>query len=150
MVGDKVGGNNSMKGDGHAAGRLLLGAPKSVAYNRVSVTEKRFTMIGIAALDGSPVMCVLIISTTTRDLSIGTRIDFTVTPSGDANDSDNFFFNNSGPGKYIPGPPTCKFCGKEVPALVMFNKSGTTTSEILVGVLSTLEVMNVIPRDQHN
>ena len=43
FVGDEVGGNISMKGDGHAAWRLLLGAPKSVAYDRVSVTEKRFT-----------------------------------------------------------------------------------------------------------
>ena len=147
FVGDEVGGNISMKGDGHAAGRLLLGAPGSVAYDRVSVTEKRFTMIGLTALDGSPVMCILIIAAKTKDLSVETGIDITITPDGDAEDSDNFFFNNSGPGKYFPGPPTCKFRGKEIPALVRWNESGTITSEILVEVLSTLDVMNVIPRD---
>ena len=55
FVGDEVNGNISMKGDGHAAGRLLLGAPGSVAYDRLSVTEKRITMIGLTALDGSSV-----------------------------------------------------------------------------------------------
>ncbi len=33
-----------------------------LAYDRVSVTEKRFTLISLTALDGSPVMCILIIS----------------------------------------------------------------------------------------
>ena len=105
FIRDGVGDNISMKGDGHAAERLLLGAPGSVAHDQVSVTEKRFTMIGLTTLDGSPVMCILIIAAKTKDLSVATEIDITVTPDGDADDFDNFFFNNSGPGKYFPGPP---------------------------------------------
>ena len=67
-----------MKGDGHVTGKLLLGTPESVAYDRVSVTEKRFTMIGLTALNGSPVMCILIIAQKVKDLSIETGIDVTV------------------------------------------------------------------------
>ena len=149
FVGDEVGGNISMKGDGHAAGKLLLGAPESVAYDRVSVTEKRFTMIGLTALDGSPVMCILIIAQKVKDLSIETGIDITVNPDGDPKDGDHYFFNNSGPGKYFPGPPTCTFRGKEIPALVRWNESGNITSDILVEALSTLDVMKVIPRNDN-
>ena len=138
-----------MKGDGHAAGKLLLGAPESIAYDRVSVTEKRFTMIGLTALDGSPVMCILIIAQKVKDLSIETGIDITVDPIGDPKDGDHYFFNNSGPGKYFPGPPTCTFRGKEVPALVRWNESGNITSDILIEALSTLDVMKVIPRNDN-
>ena len=77
-------------------------------------------------------MYILIIAGKTRDLSIETGIDITITPDGQTGDSDNFFFTNSGPGKYFPGPPTCRFRGKDIPALVRRNESGTITSEILV------------------
>ena len=60
-MGDEVGGNISMRGDSHVGGRLFLSTPDSVAYDRVSVSEKRFTLIGLTALDGTPVMCILII-----------------------------------------------------------------------------------------
>ena len=79
-----------MKGDGHAGGKLLLGAPETVAYDRVLVTEKRFTLIGLTALDGSPVMCILIIQGKTKDLSVETGINIRVTPEGDAEDGDTY------------------------------------------------------------
>ena len=147
FVGDEVGGNISMRGDDHVGGRLFLSAPNSVAYDRVSVSEKRFTLIGLTALDGTPVMCILIIQGKQKDLSVETGIDITVVPEGDPKDGDTYFFNNSGPGKYFPGPPTCTFHGKEIPALVRWNESGSITSEILVEAISTLDVMNVVERD---
>ena len=64
-----------MKVDGYIGGKFLLGAPEAVAYDRVSVTDKRFTLIGLTALDGSPVMCILIIQGKTKDLSVETGID---------------------------------------------------------------------------
>ena len=40
----------------------------------------------------------------------------------------------------------CKICGKTTPLLVQLNESVTITSEIL----ATLDVLNVIPRDDKN
>ncbi len=40
FIGDEVGGNISIKEDGHAGGELLLGAPEAVTHDRVSVKEK--------------------------------------------------------------------------------------------------------------
>ena len=76
LVGDKVGGNYlNMSGDGHSGGQLFLTGSKQVPYQRVSTTEKRFTMIGLMSLDGTPVMCVLIIHGKKRSLAIETGID---------------------------------------------------------------------------
>ncbi len=60
FIGNKLGNNISMKGDGHVGGRPLLNAPRPIAYDQLSVSDKRFTLIGLMALDGSPVMCILI------------------------------------------------------------------------------------------
>jgi len=147
FVGDEVGGNISMKGDDHVGGILFLTSPDTVAYDRVSVSEKRFTLIGLTALNGAPVMCVLIIQGKTKDLSVETGIDIKVVPEGDPKDGDTYFFKNSGPGKYFPGPPTCRFRGRDIPALVRWNKSGSISSDILVEAISTLDTMNGIPRD---
>ena len=149
FVGDEVGGNLSMRGDGHAGGKLLLTAKGSVPYGRASHTEKRFTMIGLTALDGTPVLCVLILQGMKRDLSVETGIDITVNPVGKTDDGDTYFFNNTGTGKYFPGPPTCQFRGKTIPALVRWNESATITSEILTEMLATLDVLSIIPRDDN-
>lgn len=149
FVGDEVGGNLSMKGDGHAGGKLLLTGQGSVPYARASHVEKRFTMIGLTALDGTPVLCVLILQGVNKDLSIETGIDITVDPKGRPEDGDTYFFQNTGVGNYFPGPPVCQYRGKTIPALIRWNESATITSEILVEMLSTLDVLNVIPRDDN-
>ncbi len=99
FVGDEVGGNLSMKGDGHAAGKKLLTATESVPYNRASHVEKRFTMIDLTALDGSPVLCALIIQGVQKNLTIKTGIDISVNPEGNPEEGDTYFFKNIGSGK---------------------------------------------------
>ena len=70
-------------------------------------------MINLIALGGSPVMCILTITTKTRNLVIENRIYINITPDGNTHyDSDNFFSNKSGPGKCSPVPPPYLFCGK--------------------------------------
>ena len=49
-----------MKGDGHVGRRKLLTASDTVAHDRVSVSDKRFTFVGLTTLDGSPVICIMI------------------------------------------------------------------------------------------
>ena len=77
-------------------------------------------MIGLTALDGIiPLLCVLIIQGPKKDLSLEIGgIDITINPVGRSEEGDIYFFNNSGAGKYFPGPPVCKFCDKTIPALV--------------------------------
>ena len=92
FAGDILGGSISTKGDGHASGKFLSGAPKSVAYARVSVTEKRFTHICLTTLDGSPAIHILIVQGKVKDLSVETGIDIAVTPEGNAEDGEAYTF----------------------------------------------------------
>ena len=68
LVGDEVGGNLFMKGNSHADGRNLLTTTESAPYSQASHAEKRFTMIGLTALDGSPILYVLIIQGVWKNL----------------------------------------------------------------------------------
>ena len=146
FVGDEVGGNISMKGDGNAGGKKLCKEHGTISYERASTTDKRFTMIGLTSLDGKPVMCVLIIQGKEPNLLVETGIDVTINPDGKPDDMD-FFFNNSGEGKYFPGGPVCEYRGKKVPAMIRWNESATITSDILVDMLKTLDFLDVIPRE---
>ena len=105
-MGDEVGGNLNMTGDGHSGDQLFLTGSKQVPYQRVSTTEKRFTMIGLTGLDGTPEMCVLIIQGKKRNLSIETGINITVQTKGELT-GKSFFFENCGTSKYFPGPSSC-------------------------------------------
>ena len=146
FVGDEVGGIISMNSDGNAGGKKLCTEQGTTPYEKASSTDKRFTMIGLTSLDGNPVMCLLIIQGKEANLSIETGIDVTINPEGKPDDLD-FFFNNSGEGKYFPGGPVCTYCGKKVPTMIRWNESATITSEILFDMLKTLNFLDVIPRD---
>ena len=111
LVGDEVGGNISIKGDGHVEGRLYLAPKGRVAYRKVCKADRKFTLIGLTSLDGQPVMCIVIIHGTQINCSAEVGIDISIEPEGDPEDPD-FFLKNSGPGKYFPGGPVCHFRGK--------------------------------------
>ncbi len=117
LCGDEVGNNISMKGYGHSGGELLLTAKKSVGQKRCSTRNQKFTLIGLTAFSGEPVMCVIMIKGKLPNGSIEVGIDITVRPKGSIDDND-FIFKNSGNGCYYPGRPECFFRGKKVPALV--------------------------------
>ena len=70
----------------------FLSAPAFVAHDRVSVFEKRYTLIGLTALGGTPVVCILIIRGKQKDLSDETGIDIILNPEGDPKDGDTYFF----------------------------------------------------------
>ena len=96
ICGDEVGGNISMKGGGHIGGELFLrrrGEPPEEDINK----NRKFTMIGLTALTGVPVMCVIIIEGKRPNGSIEAGIDITIQPKGDSYDHD-FILKNSGPG----------------------------------------------------
>ena len=145
LCGDEVGGNLSMKGDGHIGGKKLLTARGKVPQKRASTRNRKFTLIGLTAFTGEPVMCILIIEGKNPKGNIEAGIDISVTPVGD-NKNTNFIFNNSGPGKYYPGGPECTYNGKKVPAFIRWHESASITTHILVEALQTLDSYNIFNR----
>ena len=149
FCGDEVGGNISMKGDGHHGGELLLAEKGTTAQRKTSTRNRKFTMIGLTSFTGEPVMCVLILEGKLPNGAIEAGVDIQVKPNGKTTDSD-FILKNSGKGKHYPGGPECVYRGKTVPALVQWHESASITSEILVEMLQTLDEMALIPRVESN
>ena len=92
FVDDEVGGNLSMKGDSHVGGQKFLTGTGTVPYIKYSNSEKGVTLIGLTALDGQPVMCVLILKGNRKNLLDETGIDITVIPDGQEGSNNYFFF----------------------------------------------------------
>ena len=58
LVGDKVGGNLSMKGDGGR--KKLLCAQGNVPREKTSYVDRYFTTIRLTTLSGEPLMCIVV------------------------------------------------------------------------------------------
>jgi len=113
--------------------------------NKSQQKNKKFTLIGLTALTGDPVMCILIIEGKTPNGSVESGIDFTVMPSGEPSDED-YIIRNSGPGKHFPGGPVCTFRNKKVPALIRWTESASITSQVLVEALQVMDELELFPR----
>jgi len=146
FCGDEVGGNISMKGDGHHGGELLLAEKGTIAQRKASTRNRKFTLIGLTSFTGKPIMCVIIIEGKLPNGSIEAGVDIRIQPNGKSTDKD-FIFNNSGKGKHFPGGPECVYRGKTVPALARWHESASITSEILVDMLKTIDEMELINRN---
>ena len=107
LVVDEVGSNLSQKGDGHVGGQKFVCQKGTVPQIKVQHSEKHFTLMGFTALNGDPVLCLIIVSGVRENLNIETGIDNTKDAIGDASDKD--FFEKFGAGKLFPGGPTCTF-----------------------------------------
>jgi len=146
LCGDEVGGNICMAGDGHIGGELFLAERGTIPQKKTSKTNKRFTLIGLTAFTGEPILCIIILQGKQPKADIEAGVDILVSPIGDTSDPD-FFSHKYGPGKYMPGGPVCHFNGKEIPAMIRWHESGSITSEILVDALKTLDDLKVFPRE---
>ena len=146
ICGDEVGGLISMKGDGHVGGQLMLVGKGQVPMKTISTNDKRFTLIGLIAFNGEPVMCILILEGKGPNPSIEAGIDIRISPNGSDSDPD-FILKNCGNGKYFPGGPECTFRGKKVPAFVRWHESSSITTDILVQMLQTIDALNLFPRN---
>lgn len=138
LVGDEVGGNTSQKGDGHIGGKKVVGERGCVSQVKASKKEKKFTVIGLTALNGEPVMCIIIIEGKERKIEVEMGLDYSVPWDGSPDDAD-FILKNTGPGKRFPGGPTCHFRGKDIPCLVRMSESGGINEHILVDIFKTLD-----------
>ena len=62
LVMDEVGCNLSQDSDNNVGGEKFLTGRHDEPYHAVSNRNSHFTVLGITVLDGSPVLCIVIIS----------------------------------------------------------------------------------------
>ena len=145
IVGDEVGGNLNMDGDGHVGGTKLLCAKDAIPQKKTSTRDKHFTLLPLMLLTGEPLMCILIIAGKKPDALVEMGINHTAEMNGEEGDED-FFEKNSGPAKLYPGGPTCTVRGIDVPCFIRWSENGSITATILTEALMELDHLKVLPR----
>lgn len=133
FVADEVGSNISQTGDGNVGGSKVVCGSKCVPQKKASKKNKHFTVMGITALTGEPLMCVVIIEGVQRQVEIELGLDLEADCDIGSYDDVDFVKNNTGPGKRFPGGPTCHFRGQEIPFIQYINNESTRHS-VSIGV----------------
>ena len=106
LVVDEVGYNLSQKGDGHTGGQKYACERGTAPQDKVQHRDSYFTLLGFTALNGGPVLCVVVMSGKKEQFGIETGKDPCVQIFGNADDPD-FFENNYRHGKLLPSGPIC-------------------------------------------
>ena len=113
-----------------------------IPKEKCTTNDKHWTLLGLTAFTGQPVMCIVIFAGEKTSTILETGMDIFAQVIGNEKD-DDFFDKNYGPGKLYPGGPTCEFKGKKIPCLVRWSPKGSITSEILVDILKTLDFLDI-------
>ena len=78
LVLDEVGCNTSQECDNNVGGKLLLTGRNNQVYRSISTYHNHFTVIGVTALNGDPVLCVVIIAGKNGKIPVVSGIDWDV------------------------------------------------------------------------
>ena len=103
--------------------------------------------MGLAALTIKPVMCILVMTGRKLKKDVEIRIDMFAESIRESTDND-FFINNSGPGKRYPRRPPCNFKGKEIPYYMKWSDKGLMKLEILRDASATLDTYKVFDEER--
>ena len=98
IVMDEVGSNTSKEGDGNNGGQLMIYGKDMVPQINASTKDKHVILLGLTALNGDLVTCVLIIAGKRETKIYECAMDVLAEKTGDVSGAD-FFENNSRPGK---------------------------------------------------
>ena len=133
LVMDEVGCNTSQDTDKRVGRELFLTGKHDEAYKSVSTRSNHFTVLGVTALDGRPVLCVVIMTGKQFELPVATGIDWeaintTLDYDIEEGKEIRFLRENRGDGNIFPeGPPVCDFNGTKIPSFVTFSEKKKLT-----------------------
>ena len=146
LFGDEVGTDTAQDKDGHIGGQTYLSVGDRQINLESSKATNRFTVIGLTAATGDPVMCIVIIAGKELTLHDALGYDHQAESAFDPNIP---FEDNIGPGKAFPNLPSCEFRGKTVPGFLAMTPKGSITSDILAASLKRLDDLGVYERTEN-
>lgn len=88
IVMDEVGGNTSQKGDGYVGGKLMLCETRKTPQQKINTKNKHYTLLGLTALSGKPIMCCVIFSGVNDNVLCETGFDMNAECVGSPDDPD--------------------------------------------------------------
>lgn len=143
LFGDEVGTDMAQDEDGHIGGQTYLSFGDQKIELTSSKASGRFTVMELTAASGDAVMCIVIFAG--KEIGVADALGFDHR-ADIPYDTNSTLEDNAGPGKALPGLPTCTFRGKEVPALLAVTPKGSMTSEILMSALKKLDDLGIYER----
>ena len=155
LVMDEVGCNLSQEADKRVAGERFLTGRDDEAYKSISTKNKHFTVLGVTALNGHPVLCVVIIAGKKGEIPSASGIDWKAVDINEdyaikEGEEVKFFRDNRGEGGMFPEGPVCQFKGKTIPSFVTFSESGGMDGKILTDILRHLDHLQVFKEDRND
>ena len=108
MFGDEVGAETNQMDDGNNGGQCCIsikGMKTNLLSSKASV---RFTLMGLTAATGEPVLCICILAAQILSVTYVKGFDYRASIPYD---SINTMEENMGEGRSLPGFPVCKFRG---------------------------------------
>jgi hypothetical protein len=141
LFGVEVGTDINQKDDGKIAVTNYCIGKGSRANIKSNTNDGGFTVIGLTAASGDPVMCIVIFAG--EELTYEQRMGHDIRAGFDNGGSIS---ENSRPRKAFPRAPTCNFRGKNVPALIACSPKGSITSEILREALERMDALGLYER----
>ncbi|CAJ1966096.1 unnamed protein product [Cylindrotheca closterium] len=144
LFGDEVGTDTAQDQDGHNGGETYIKFADGTKVELLSTKATgRFTVMGLTAASGDPVMCIVIIAG--KELGVQDYMGFDHQAESPY-DGSKTLEENAGPGMALPEAPECVFRGKKVPGMIAVSPKGSMTSDILKKALKTLDDLGVYPR----
>ena len=102
--------------------------------------DRRVTVLGFTNSLGEPVICVVIFKASQLEYFEKYGIDIDAKyASRDDGDEDLEREMNTGPGRWFPGGPVCKYKGKTLNTLAHASDGGGINSEILTEIFKKLD-----------
>lgn len=140
LFADEVGTDTAQDKDKNVGGTVYVTIDGQRASLPSSKASSRFTVLGVTAATGEPLMCIVIMAA--KEVVPREAMGFDHLAENPY-DPDKPLKENEGPGKALPGLPTCEFRGKQVPGFLAFSPSGSVTSEILKEAAERLDKLGV-------
>ena len=88
LLGDEVGDNIDMTGDGHIGGEKLICDKDFIAQRKSTIKAKHYIVIGLTNLLGKPICCIEIIEGKEKLFDIRAGIDLSKENDGDNSDRE--------------------------------------------------------------
>ena len=140
---DETGCNTSQKKGGHNTGETKIVGVDNVPRLQLNISDHRFTLLPIMAATGEVIMCVVIFQSKQKEVPVCCQLGIDVRVQPEKGEMGNVVLDkattNHGPGKYLPGGPTCIYNGKMIPCATYVSESGRITAVILVDILNVLD-----------
>ena len=94
---------------------------------KINTKDKHFTLLGLTALNGDAVMCVIIFAGKREQAVVEKGMDGFAPEEGDVRDED-YFKRNSGPNKKSPVGLLYIFQGEEILCPMRWSPKGSNTN----------------------